>query len=472
MQIHEITKQNTVELNEGVGSALGTAAGSVVSGLGKAVGAVASPFKDVAQSYKTARADSTVRLLADKLMRGWQQYMVQWAKSQGGTYTVPGSGTAPRANQTPTGQTPPGQTPPGQTPPGQTKTAPGQQKVDMEKLFNTVQALDDKQLKGIASILSQRVGPQATMNALKKPEPMPPATGQVEEAVNWAGMGSKVAQGAKNVAGAVGQLAKQGIQQAPALAKQVGQQYSKVAKAGMQAVKAAPGAVATAAGATAGSIAGMPARAGTAYRTAKQSVSGPTMTTGELNMVVSRLTTKQAEKLLAFVNQIQTSRKAGLREGVSDNIAVDKYRDILKAFVQKNLFSGMQYSQIQNVGDIDQLVNDIVDPANDTMAKQKDLWNKLTLAASVAQRRPAPGGTSDNQSAPTTDPNTKPTSTEDPELLVPTIKQALSQAAPQGTLNAIGSVVRQGFTQNNATIRSTGEPGVDALLMAMKFNVQ
>jgi hypothetical protein len=514
MQIHEITKQNTVELNEGVGSALGTAAGSVVSGLGKAVGAVASPFKDVAQSYKTARADSTVRLLADKLMRGWQQYMVQWAKSQGGTYTVPGSGTAPRANQTPTGQTPTGQ-----TPPGQTKTAPGQQKVDMEKLFNTVQALDDKQLKGIASILSQRVGPQATMNALKKPEPTAPVTESQLDELSWkdiqrgatavktgaqnftkglARTGDKIAGAATAVGGAAkelgyqaigrpataayqavkpglaaaGQLAKQGIQQAPALAKAVGKEYSKAATKVGQAVKAAPGAVATAAGATAGAVAGMPARAQTAYRTGKQFASGPQMTTGELNMVVSRLTTKQAEKLLAFVNQIQTSRKAGLREGVSDNIAVDKYRDILKAFVQKNLFSGMQYSQIQNVGDIDQLVNDIVDPANDTMAKQKDLWNKLTLAASVAQRRPAPGGTSDNQSAPTTDPNTKPTSTEDPELLVPTIKQALSQAAPQGTLNAIGSVVRQGFTQNNATIRSTGEPGVDALLMAMKFNVQ
>lgn len=444
MQIHEVTKKNNVSLNEGVGSALGAAAGSVVSGLGKATGAVASPFKDVAQGYKTARADSTVRLLADKLMRAWQQYMTQWAKSQGGTYTLPGSGNTPSPAQAPGTQAPDAQ-----TPAAQAKTTPGQQAVDMEKIFNTVQSLDDKQLKGIVAILSQRVGPQATMNALKKPEP-----GAVNE-VSY--------QGIKDVAKGVATAAQTAYQKAAPVAK-------KVASAGMQAVKSAPKTVATTAGNVAGAVAGMPGAAGTAYRGAKQRVSGPAMTTGELNMAVSRLTVKQAEQLLAFVNQIQAGRKAGLREGISDNIPVDKYEEILKAFVQKNLFTGMQYSQIQNVGDIDKLINDIVNPANDTMSKQKDLWNKLTLAASVAQRKAAPGSSSGATNAPADVASTAQAPGETAEQLMGPLKDSLKALGQDKNATTIGQLIRQNFTNNNSSVKSSGVPAVDAMLRSMGFN--
>jgi hypothetical protein len=444
MQIHEVTKKNNDSLNEGVGSALGGMAGSVVSGLGKVGSAVASPFKDVAQGYKTARADSTVRLLADKLMRAWQQYMVQWAKSQGGTYTLPGSGNTPSAPQTPAAQAQGAQ-----TPAAQAKPTPGQQTVDMEKIFNTVQSLDDKQLKAIYTILSQRVGPQATMNALKAPEP-----GAVNE-VSY--------QGIKDVAKGVATAAQTAYQKAAPVAK-------KVATAGMQAVKSAPKTLATTAGNVAGAVAGMPGAANTAYRTNKQRVSGPSMTTGELNMAVSRLTVQQAEQLLAFVNQIQTGRKAGLREGISDNIPTDKYQEILKAFVQKNLFTGMQYSQIQNVGDIDKLIGDIVNPANDTMSKQKELWNKLTLAASVAQRKAAPGATSGATNEPTSTASTGQASGETAEQLMGPLRDSLEALGQDKNAKTIGQLIRQNFTNNNSTVQSSGVPAVDAMLRSMGFN--
>ena len=115
-----------------------------------------------------------------------------------------------------------------------------------------------------------------------------------------------------------------------------------------------------------------------------------------------------------------------------------------------------------------------MDPANDSASAQKDLWNKITLAASVAQQTPATAG---GQAATTTGSNAaatsnKSTTTDDPQLLIQPVQQALNQATPAGTLKAMGSILRQGFTNNNASLSSTGEPAVDALLMSMGFQTQ
>lgn len=461
MQIHEITQAQTRQLDEGLASAAGAGVGRAVSGVKNVASFVTNPFKDIGQGYKTARMDQKTSALADKMYRAWQQYSVQWAKSQGGSYTQPGQ-AAPAAKSA--------GTPAPATPAAPAAGVVPSTKSKAQDLFGAVQSLDNRALNSIAKILSQRVGPAATMAALKKPE-SPAATGQVEEAVNWAGMGAKVAQGAKNVAGAVGQMAKQGIQQAPALARQVGQQYNKAAKAGMQAVKAAPGAVATAAGATAGAVAGMPAKAKTAYRASKQQVSGPQMTPTELQNAIYKLTPAEAKKLLNYIQQIQQMRKAGIREGVTPATLVPDWEQALKSFVQQNLLAGMQYSRLQNAQQIDDLIKQIVDPANDTASAQKDLWNKLTRAAAVAQYQPAQaGGTKPAASAPAGAKPTAQAGGEDAESLVPTVKQVLDQAgAKDGTLRAIGQAVTRGFTQNSTAIQSTGVPAVDAMLMTMGF---
>ena len=426
MQIHEITKKNTnLQLDEGVMDTVGAGIGRTVSGAKNVASFVTKPFKDVAQGYKTARLDQNTAAVADKFQRAWQQYSVSWAKSQDGTYTAPGK--APAVATGSAASATPGATQP-TTAPAAAATA--------QDLFGTVQALDDTQLAAVAKILKQRVGPKATMNALK--------TTPVNE-VSYQDIRSGVQRAATGVA--------------------------NVAKAGVQAVKAAPGAIARAAGGTAGAIAGMPGAAGTAYRGAKARTAGPAMTPAELQRALTALSVPQAQELYSFVTQIQQARKAGLREGVNPPALLPSYEQALKAFVQKNMLAGMQYSRLQNVAQIDDLIKQMVEPANDTAAKQKELWQKLTLASTVAQQNPAGSGT---PADPATDPDKTPGTGggETAEMLVPTLKQALAKAAPEVTLNAMGSLVRERFTYGDATVKSTGVPGVDALLMALKFNVQ
>jgi hypothetical protein len=460
MQIHELTKKKTAQLEEGVASGLGGAAGATVSGIKDIGSVIASPFKDIASGYQTGRADQRTSALADKFQRAWQQYAIQWAKSQGGQYTAPGR-AAPA--QQATGGQQAGQAPGTQK--GAKQKAPG---VDQQALYATIQALDNKALNAVAKILSQKVGPAATMNALKAP---PVSEAQLNE-LGWndikAGaqrFGQDITRGATQL----GQAAKSAYKAAAPVVK-------KAAKTGVSALKAAPGAVATAAGGTAGAIAGMPARASTAYRASKATTSGPKMTMQELQLALTKLTTTQATKLFAFVQQIQAARKAGLTEGISPDTLLPSYEQALKAFVQKNMLAGMQYSRLQNAGQIDDLINKLADPANDSDSAQKDLWNKLTLAASVAQHTPAGGGQpqAGGQSAAGTAPTaTQATSDQDdPEALKQPVMQAISQITKEGTLKAIGQTLSRGFTNNNRSIKSTGEPAVDALLMSMGFNPQ
>jgi hypothetical protein len=500
MQIHEITQKKPNQLDEALGSGLGTAAGKTVSGVRNVGSAIASPFKNIAQGYNQGRADQKVSVLADKAYRAWQNYSVQWAKSMGGQYTQPGKGGATAQQAQAQGQANPG-----------TQSNAKSSATNIQTLYSTIQSLDNKQLNAIAKILSQRVGPAATMAALKKPEQASAPAGQLNE-LGWrdiqrgatavktgaqnftkglARTGDKIAGAATAVGGAAkelgyqaigrpaaaayqavqpglavaGQLAKQGIQQAPALAKAVGKEYSKAATKVGQAVKAAPGALATAAGATAGAVAGMPARAQTAYRTGKQFASGPQMTTNELQQAIFKLTQPQATKLYSFVQQLQTARKAGLKEGLSPATLLPDYEQALKAFVQKNLLAGMQYSRLQNAQQIDNLIKQIVDPASDSVGAQKDLWNKLALAAGVAQQAPAqaggtqPAGPDGQQSA--------AGGGETAEELKDVIAQTLGKDLQ--AIKSAGSLVKQKHTDNDDSIKSTGVPAVDALLLNMGF---
>jgi hypothetical protein len=459
MQIHEITiKNKNSQLDEGVGSAIGGAAGSTVSGIKSVGSAIASPFKDIASGYQTGRADQRTAALADKFQRAWQQYAIQWAKSNGGQFTAPGAGSAaqqPAAGQTAT---------PAQAAAQKSGTAAG----GMQALYSTIQSLDNKTLNGVAKILSQKVGPAATMNALKTPAPGAPMTEAQLNELGW----NDVKAGAQKFGAGV----KSAYQAAAPVVK-------KAATAGVNAVKAAPGAVATAAGGTAGAIAGMPARASTAYRASKATTSGPKMTMQELQLALTKLTSAQATKLFSFVQQIQAARKAGIKEGIMPATLLPDYENALKAFVQKNMLSGMQYSRLQNANQIDGLIKKLVDPANDSTSAQTDLWNKLTLAASVAQHAPAGGAAGGQQQGATTAPGgqqagatTAPggqqqagASGETAEELQGTIAQALSGLGQDKNAKTVGQLVRKNFTNNAVDIGSTGVPAVDAMLINMGF---
>ena len=479
MQIHEITiKNKTAQLDEGwaspVTDLIGKGVGKTISGVKNVGGAIASPFKDVASGYQTGRADQRTAALADKFQRAWQQYAIQWAKSQGGQYTAPGRGSAqtPAAGNQPDGAA-------GATP--ATDQASGSQTrstqrntggaVDQQALYSTIQSLDNKALNAVAKLLSQKVGPAATMSALKTPEPGAPMTEAQLNELGWNDIkagAQRFGAGVKSAYQAAAPVVQKAYQTAKPLVKQA-------AKAGVNAVKAAPGAVATAAGGTAGAIAAMPARAGTAYRSAKFAVSGPKMTVQELQLALTKLTTAQAKKLFAFVQQIQAARKAGLKEGVSPDTLLPDYEQALKAFVQKNMLAGMQYSRLQNASQIDDLIKKLVDPANDSTGAQKDLWNKLTLAASVAQHAPA-GGPSGQQQAggqPQAGGQSSTSQAADGGETAEELKQTVAQALGKNlqAVNAAGKSILT-FTNNSTNVGSTGVPAVDALLMNMGFNPQ
>jgi hypothetical protein len=84
MQIHELTRKKQVELDEGlgdVGGDIGQMGGEFINTARNIGGAIASPFKDVAQGYKSARQDQKVSAMADKAFRTWQNYVVQLEQS-------------------------------------------------------------------------------------------------------------------------------------------------------------------------------------------------------------------------------------------------------------------------------------------------------------------------------------------------------------------------------------------------------
>jgi hypothetical protein len=92
MQVHEITFLKRSQIDEGVFDTLGQVAGKTVSGVKNVGTAIASPFKDIAQGYGTARQDQKVSAMADKAFRAWQKYVAQLEQSiakQPATTTAP-----------------------------------------------------------------------------------------------------------------------------------------------------------------------------------------------------------------------------------------------------------------------------------------------------------------------------------------------------------------------------------------------
>jgi hypothetical protein len=121
------------------------------------------------------------------------------------------------------------------------------------------------------------------------------------------------------------------------------------------------------------------------------------------------------------------------------------------------------------------LIKKLVDPANDSASAQTDLWNKLTLAASVSQQAPA-ASASQQQSQQTASGGQQQTggqqqaaSGETAEELQGVIAQALSGLGQDKNAKTVGQMVRKNFTNNATAIGSTGVPAVDAMLSNMGF---
>ena len=84
MQIHEITQRSTSQVDEGIGSAIGGALGKGIGAVKKAGTAVASPFKDVAAGYRSGKVDAKTGAIADKAYRSWSAYRQQLDKNAPG----------------------------------------------------------------------------------------------------------------------------------------------------------------------------------------------------------------------------------------------------------------------------------------------------------------------------------------------------------------------------------------------------
>lgn len=146
-----------------------------------------------------------------------------------------------------------------------------------------------------------------------------------------------------------------------------------------------------------------------------------------------------------------------------------RYEQALKAFVQQNLLAGMPYARLQNAQEIDQLIKAMSQPQNSDPKVQAPLWQQLALQAGVAAVVP--------QSAGGAGPEPKAgqgsgddTQSQSARELVEPVQQTMKKADIT-TLAKTGQVLRSGFTDNETAIRSTGNPGVDAMLLAMGFTI-
>lgn len=145
-----------------------------------------------------------------------------------------------------------------------------------------------------------------------------------------------------------------------------------------------------------------------------------------------------------------------------------RYEQALKAFVQKNLLAGMPYSRLQNAREIDQLINTMSQPQYADPKAQAPLWQQLALAAAVAATVPQSAGGARPEPTVDKSDDISSTSTQSARELIDPVQQVMQKN--QFDLSKAGRVMIN-FNNNETAIRSTGNPGVDAMLLAMGFTI-
>ena len=193
-----------------------------------------------------------------------------------------------------------------------------------------------------------------------------------------------------------------------------------------------------------------------------------------------------------FAAQLRASIKDPAKLQAFDNRTDGVYEKNLLAFVQKNLLGGAYLPNLTNKDEILALVKQlsaptISNPATTppatippnqltealSPAQEKELFTQLVTQGTLAQNVAAGAGGQQPGNQP---PGNQPLGNQPPGGDARSMVQGLQQvlASPTGgqisaaQLQHIGKVVTAGFA-GTPNIKSTGNPGVDALLIAMGF---
>jgi hypothetical protein len=324
MQIHELTRKKTTHLEEGlgdVGGDIGQMGGEFINTARNIGGAIASPFKDVAQGYKSARQDQKVSAMADKAFRAWQNYVAQLEQSIAKQPATATATTAPAANQA--------------TKPNTMANAPVS-KTNVAKADATS-------------------APGATANTepgttVPPTTPAPATTATV-----------KPNYGAQTGAGAT-----------VAYKQPTGVPNTNTPQPTNTIKPTTPGVTTT-----------TPAGTTITPATVASTSPGQPITVGGQKIKPGQPGYDQLAKATLKELQAPASAVSPALQAFRDRTD-GKYEAYLTAFVQKNLLAGMGFKGLVNQQEITNAIKTIASPANADPAKQRPLWNDLVRAAALA----------------------------------------------------------------------------------------
>jgi hypothetical protein len=328
MQIHELTQKKKTELEEGIADTIGGAVGKTVSGVRNVGSAIASPFKDIAQGYSTARQDQKVSAMADKAFRAWQKYVEQLEKS---IAVQPAPAVAPPKSPPATGA--------------------------------AANATKDAIAPGTTATATANATPGATVSPTTAPgttaTPASTTTPATTTATATPNYGTQTGAGAKVTYNQpTGGIPNPNAPR-PTNPKAIG--------------PTTPGAtVTTPAGTTT-----------TPAKTVASTAPGQPITVGGQKIKPGQPGYDQLAK--ATLKELQAPADAVSPALTAFRNRTDgKYEAYLTAFVQKNLLAGMGFKGLVNQQEITNAIKAIASPANADPAKQRPLWNDLTRAAALA----------------------------------------------------------------------------------------
>jgi hypothetical protein len=376
MQIHELTRKKNTQVDEAIGGDLGTGAAKVVNTVRDIGGAIASPFKDIAQGYKSTRQDQKVGALADRAFRIWQNYVAQLEQSVA-------KGPAPAATN------------PKDSPPSTGNATADATKDATAKTAPATNAAPTGAQKGQEVTLSK--GDKYRFAGQQWVEVDPTTGAETGGAALPAGFQKSLTDLAAKQATTPAATAKTPpaatAKTPPAATAPAKPNYGTQTGAGAKVTYNQPTKVsapnptqpANAVGAN------TPGVTVTTPGTVASTAPGQTITVGGQKLKPG---TPEYEKL-ANAPIKETNRNA-LKELQAPAAAVSpalaafrdrtdgKYESYLRAFVQKNLLAGMGSRELVNSAEIDQAIKEISKPENADPAKQRPLWNDLVRAAALA----------------------------------------------------------------------------------------
>ena len=359
MQIHELTTNTKSQIDEGFADDLGGAAGGAVNMVKNVGSAIASPFKDVAQGYKSVRQDQKVGAMADKAFRAWQNYVAQLEQSIAKQPAPPApppttSSTGGQTQKTATGLTHTA----GANNPNKTATTPG--------------ATTPPPAAG-TPLTAKAPGAQQT--------PLQQATALHQQAQTQAGATTPATAAAKPNYGA---------------------QTGAGAKVTYNQPTGVPNPLANKIQPTSKNMSQPPA-------TVASTAPGQPITVGGQKIKPGQPGYEQLAK--APLKELQAPAAAASPALQAFRDRTDgKYEAYLKAFVQKNLLAGLGFRGLVNQQEIDNAIKAIAAPANADPAKQKPLWIDLVRACALAV--PAAGALTGRDPKSAKDPNAPGTTTE------------------------------------------------------------